>query len=147
MMGWHTREYSPACTPTRRPVGKCRIRRYRGVRRTAGTLLDARAGKTGVSAILDAAALRRMNADPKRPRYRTRRTSLPQTVHVHDHRPARLRRQARTLPRPEARILVAKPNYSFEKRQRELAQKKKQDEKDAKKRAERAARTAAPEQA
>ena len=43
---------------------------------------------------------------------------------------------------------MAKPNYSFEKRQRELAQKKKQDEKDAKKRAERAARTpAAPEQA
>ena len=32
---------------------------------------------------------------------------------------------------------VAKPNYSFEKRQRELAKKKKQDEKDAKKRAER----------
>ncbi|WP_341727519.1 hypothetical protein [Pseudoxanthomonas putridarboris] len=37
---------------------------------------------------------------------------------------------------------MAKPNYSFEKRQRELAKKKKQDEKDAKKRAEReAART------
>jgi len=34
---------------------------------------------------------------------------------------------------------VAKPNYSFEKRQRELAKKKKQDEKDAKKRAEREA--------
>ena len=32
---------------------------------------------------------------------------------------------------------MAKPNYSFEKRQRELAKKKKQDEKDAKKRAER----------
>ncbi|UNK41222.1 hypothetical protein MNO14_09515 [Luteimonas sp. S4-F44] len=31
---------------------------------------------------------------------------------------------------------MAKPNYSFEKRQRELAKKKK-DEKDAKKRAER----------
>ena len=30
-----------------------------------------------------------------------------------------------------------KPNYSFEKRQRELAKKKKKDEKDAKKRAER----------
>ena len=30
---------------------------------------------------------------------------------------------------------MAKPNYSFEKRQRELAKKKKQDEKDAKKRA------------
>lgn len=32
---------------------------------------------------------------------------------------------------------MAKPNYSFEKRQRELAKKKKQDEKLAKKRAER----------
>jgi hypothetical protein len=32
---------------------------------------------------------------------------------------------------------MAKPNYSFEKRQRELAKKKKQDEKQAKKRAER----------
>lgn len=38
---------------------------------------------------------------------------------------------------------MAKINYSFEKRQRELAKKKKQDEKDAKKRAEREARTAA----
>ena len=36
---------------------------------------------------------------------------------------------------------MAKPNYSFEKRQRELAKKKKQDEKDAKKRAEREAKT------
>jgi hypothetical protein len=34
---------------------------------------------------------------------------------------------------------MAKPNYSFEKRQRELAKKKKQDEKDAKKRVEREA--------
>lgn len=32
---------------------------------------------------------------------------------------------------------MAKPNYSFEKRQRELAKKKKQDEKLAKKQAER----------
>lgn len=38
---------------------------------------------------------------------------------------------------------MAKPNYSFEKRQRELAKKKKQDEKDAKKRAEREAAKAA----
>jgi hypothetical protein len=37
---------------------------------------------------------------------------------------------------------VAKPNYSFEKRQRELAKKKKKDEKDARKRAAR--ETAAP---
>ena len=35
---------------------------------------------------------------------------------------------------------MAKPNYSFEKRQRELAKKKKQDEKDAKKRAARDAK-------
>lgn len=34
---------------------------------------------------------------------------------------------------------MAKPNYSFEKRQRELAKKKKQDEKEAKKRSEREA--------
>ena len=40
---------------------------------------------------------------------------------------------------PTTRIPVAKPNYSYEKRQRELAKKKKQDEKDAKKRAEREA--------
>lgn len=38
---------------------------------------------------------------------------------------------------------MAKPNYSFEKRQRELAKQKKQDEKDAKKRAEREAAKAA----
>ena len=37
---------------------------------------------------------------------------------------------------------MAKPNYSFEKRQRELAKKKKQEEKDAKKREARAAATA-----
>lgn len=34
---------------------------------------------------------------------------------------------------------MAKPNYSFEKRQREIAKKKKKDEKDAKKLAEREA--------
>lgn len=39
---------------------------------------------------------------------------------------------------------MAKPNYSFEKRQRELAKKKKQEEKDAKKRAEREAAKADP---
>ena len=32
---------------------------------------------------------------------------------------------------------MVKPNYSFEKRQREIAKKKKQEEKDAKKRAQR----------
>lgn len=41
---------------------------------------------------------------------------------------------------------MAKPNYPFEKRQRELAKKKKQDEKDARKREARAA-DAAPESA
>ena len=42
---------------------------------------------------------------------------------------------------------MAKPNYSFEKRQRELAKQKKKDEKDAKKRAEReAAKTDTPPQ-
>ncbi|WP_167285137.1 hypothetical protein [Marilutibacter alkalisoli] len=35
--------------------------------------------------------------------------------------------------------MAKKPNYSFEKRQRELAKQKKKDEKDAKKRAEREA--------
>lgn len=40
---------------------------------------------------------------------------------------------------------MAKPNYSFEKRQRELAKKKKQDEKEARKReAREAARTEDP---
>lgn len=34
---------------------------------------------------------------------------------------------------------MAKPNYSFEKRQREIAKKKKMEEKDAKKRAQREA--------
>ena len=38
---------------------------------------------------------------------------------------------------------MAKPNYSYEKRQRELAKKRKQDAKDAKKREAREAATAA----
>ena len=38
---------------------------------------------------------------------------------------------------------MAKPNYSFEKRQREIAKKKKQDEKDARKREARDAAKAA----
>ncbi|WP_198014189.1 hypothetical protein [Pseudoxanthomonas sp. J35] len=38
---------------------------------------------------------------------------------------------------------MAKPNYSFEKRQRELAKKKKKDEKDARKRAARETTTPA----
>lgn len=51
------------------------------------------------------------------------------------------------MDRPVDWIPVAKPNYSFEKRQRELAKKKKQDEKDAKKRAEREAAKAGAEAA
>jgi hypothetical protein len=43
---------------------------------------------------------------------------------------------------------MPKPNYAFEKRQREIAKKKQKDEKDARKREARAAtRTTAPEQA
>ena len=40
---------------------------------------------------------------------------------------------------PIPRVPMAKPNYSFEKRQRELAKQKKKDEKEAKKRAVREA--------
>ena len=36
---------------------------------------------------------------------------------------------------------MAKPNYSFEKRQREIAKKKQKDEKDAKRREAKAAKT------
>jgi hypothetical protein len=42
---------------------------------------------------------------------------------------------------------LAKPNYSFEKRQRELAKKKKQEEKRQRKAAERADKAPAPEAA
>ncbi|MCW4453671.1 hypothetical protein OK348_02535 [Flavobacterium sp. MXW15] len=42
---------------------------------------------------------------------------------------------------------MAKPNYSFEKRQREIAKKKQQDEKDARKRQAREAAKAAAEAA
>lgn len=42
---------------------------------------------------------------------------------------------------------LAKPNYSFEKRQREIAKKKQQDEKDARKRQAREAAKAAAEAA
>ncbi|HEU4990994.1 MAG TPA: hypothetical protein VFT52_00660 [Luteimonas sp.] len=41
---------------------------------------------------------------------------------------------------------MAKPNYGFEKRQRELAKKKKQEEKTARKRESRAVDAAAPSQ-
>jgi hypothetical protein len=40
-------------------------------------------------------------------------------------------------------MLLAKPNYSFEKRQRELAKKKQQEEKDERKRQAREAEKAA----
>lgn len=39
---------------------------------------------------------------------------------------------------------MPKPNYAFEKRQRELAKKKQKDEKDARKREARAVKDAAP---
>lgn len=42
---------------------------------------------------------------------------------------------------------MAKPNYSFEKRQRELAKTKQKDEKDAKRREAKAAKTPAPDSA
>lgn len=44
---------------------------------------------------------------------------------------------------PYRGIRLAKPNYSFEKRQREIAKKKQQDEKDARKREAREAAKAA----
>lgn len=48
------------------------------------------------------------------------------------------------LPTPPIETrLMAKPNYSFEKRQREIAKKKKQDEKLAKKQASKDAETEA----
>lgn len=42
-------------------------------------------------------------------------------------------------PPPDGEKTLAKPNYSFEKRQREIAKKKQQEEKDARKREEREA--------
>ncbi|WP_156804198.1 hypothetical protein [Rhodanobacter fulvus] len=45
--------------------------------------------------------------------------------------------------RPYGEMLLAKPNYSFEKRQRELAKKKQQEEKDERKRQAREAEKAA----
>lgn len=41
------------------------------------------------------------------------------------------------LPKPCEKAPLAKPNYSFEKRQREIAKKKQQDEKQARKKAAR----------
>ena len=43
------------------------------------------------------------------------------------------------LPKPHEDVDLAKPNYSFEKRQRELAKKKKKEEKDREKAARKAA--------
>jgi hypothetical protein len=45
---------------------------------------------------------------------------------------------------PDLASPMAKPNYSFEKRQRELAKKKKQDEKEARKRAARESEASTP---
>ena len=46
---------------------------------------------------------------------------------------------------PYGEISLAKPNYSFDKRQREIAKKKQQEEKDARKREAREAAKPAPE--
>ena len=46
---------------------------------------------------------------------------------------------------PDGDISLAKPNYSFDKRQREIAKKKQQEEKDARKREAREAAKPAPE--
>lgn len=46
---------------------------------------------------------------------------------------------------PDGEKSLAKPNYSFEKRQREIAKKKQQDEKDARKREAREAARSASE--
>src|SRR5690606_16336921 len=48
-------------------------------------------------------------------------------------------------PAPTGELPMAKPNYSFEKRQREIAKKKKQDDKAAKKQAARDAANPASE--
>lgn len=48
---------------------------------------------------------------------------------------------------PDGEKFLAKPNYSFEKRQREIAKKKQQDEKDARKREAREAAKPASEKA
>ena len=57
------------------------------------------------------------------------------------------RARTTTIGRPYGDIPLAKPNYSFEKRQREIAKKKQQEEKDARKREEREAAKAASESA
>ena len=54
------------------------------------------------------------------------------------------RRPGACTAKPKEHTRLAKPNYGFEKRQRELAKKKKQDEKDARKREARAAAAATP---
>ena len=46
-------------------------------------------------------------------------------------------------PSPDTENVLAKPNYSFEKRQREIAKKKQQDEKQARKKAARESAKAA----
>lgn len=62
-------------------------------------------------------------------------------------RPSLQRRHRVHWPPPYRGIRLAKPNYSFEKRQREIAKKKQQDEKDARKREAREAAKAAADSA
>jgi len=57
------------------------------------------------------------------------------------------RARTTTIGRPYGDTPLAKPNYSFEKRQREIAKKKQQEEKDARKREEREAARAASDSA
>lgn len=66
---------------------------------------------------------------------------MPQSHRFHPHdRSARITR----APSPfRENTALAKPNYNFEKRQREIAKKKQQDEKQAKKRAARESEKAA----
>lgn len=60
---------------------------------------------------------------------------MPQSHRFHPHdRSARI---TRALSPFRENTALAKPNYNFEKRQREIAKKKQQDEKQAKKRAAR----------
>jgi hypothetical protein len=74
------------------------------------------------------AATHRKRRPQRRPRH-DQRHDLPTRSQAHLMRPSSL---------PFSRdTALAKPNYNFEKRQREIAKKKQQDEKQAKKRAAR----------
>lgn len=101
-----------------------------------------------------AAPLSSRATDPAKPCHDPAASTRPAPHPVRDAAVRRIRRKADAGPGFPAPVAytgptlsdgcpVAKPNYAFEKRQRELAKKKKQDEKDARKRAEREAAKAA----